>query len=74
MSARPTDEEIAAMQDALWHIRLWCRAYPVEVFPEPDLANARLLLGDMLMSQLHASWARHILGGIARYVDAGLPP
>jgi hypothetical protein len=70
---RPTDDEIAAMQDALWHIRAWCRAYPVEMFDEPDLTAARAKLGDAEMGRLHASWARHILSGITRYVDAGLP-
>ncbi len=71
---RLTDEEVAAMADALHHIRTWAHAYPIDIFPEPDLARCRLLLGDAEMGKLHASWARHILAGITRYVDAGLPP
>jgi hypothetical protein len=40
---------------------------------QPEMAEIQRLLGSALMSRLHASWARHILSGIARYVDAGLP-
>ena len=75
-SLRPTEDEITAMQDALFHIRAWTRAYPVELFDEvtqPEMAEIQRLLGGALMSRLHASWARHILAGIARYVDGGLP-
>ena len=51
--------------DRLHRIVQWCEAYPIEVFPEPDLAAARVALGDGLYSALHASWARHIVNGIA---------
>ena len=74
---RPTDEEIAAMADALRYIGIWVRAYPVEIFDEvtpAEMAEIQRLLGNPLMSRLHASWARRILAGIARYVDEGLPP
>jgi hypothetical protein len=60
------------MRDALWSIKQWCEAYPVEVFPEPDLAAIREKIGDSAMSKLHASWVRHILSGVKRHVDAGL--
>jgi hypothetical protein len=76
MSTRPTEDEIAAMQDALRYIGTWVRAYPVEMFEEltqAEMAAIQRFIGSELMSRLHASWARHILAGIARYVDAGLP-
>jgi hypothetical protein len=60
------------MHDALWHIRAWCEAYPLEVFPEPDFAAIRERIGDEAMSALHASWARHIVSGISRYARKGL--
>ncbi len=60
------------MEDALRSIKRWCEAYPLEVFPEPDKAAIRALIGDDRMAALHASWARQILTGIARYVREGL--
>ncbi len=68
-------EDVDRMRDALWHIYVWTRAYPVEAFPEltkPELAAIREKLGDDVMGRLHASWARHILAGIRRYARASL--
>ncbi len=70
-----TDDDADRMHDALFHIRVWTRAYPVELFPEltqPEMAAIRAKLGDAEMGRLHASWARHILAGIARYAREGL--
>ena len=67
-----SDEETERMRDALWDIKRWAEAYPVEVFPEPDLRAIRAQIGDDAFSALHGTWGRHILAGIARYVRAGL--
>lgn len=50
----------------------WCGAYPIDAFPEPDLAECRKLLGDERMGALHAAWGRHILAGVARIAAQGL--
>ncbi len=60
------------MERALRQILDWCEAYPIEVFPEPDLGAIRKKVGDSQMSRLHASWARHLLAGIAGYARGGL--
>jgi hypothetical protein len=66
------DEHEERMADALRRIQSWCDAYPIEAFPEPDLKAIREKIGDSAMSALHASWARHILKGIARHAQKGL--
>jgi hypothetical protein len=66
-----TEAEIR-MRSALLRIRDWAHAYPVEEFPEPDLAAIRAQLGDAEMSKLHASWGRYILAGVGRIVNEGL--
>lgn len=60
------------MTDALHSILHWCRAYPVEIFPEPDLDAIRAQIGDGAFSALHAAWARHIVAGVERHARAGL--
>ena len=71
---RLLDEALAGdCTDRLHRITQWCEAYPIEVFPEPDLAAARAALGDGLYSALHASWARHIVNGIADIARAANP-
>ena len=60
------------MRDALVDIKRWTEAYPVEVFPEPDLKAIREKIGDDAYSALLGTWGRHILAGIGRYVRAGL--
>jgi hypothetical protein len=58
------DPRLAARDERLRQIRTWCDAYPVDVFPEPDLAAAKAALGDDLYSSLHAAWARRLLKAI----------
>jgi hypothetical protein len=53
-----------AFEERLHRIAAWCDAYPVDIFSEPDLTDARAKLGDGPYSALHASWARHLLAGI----------
>lgn len=60
-----TDEEKLAS------IRTWCDAYPLAVFPEPDLKKARELLeaGGMTLDAVSASSMRHVLKGIREIID-----
>ena len=70
MSESPPEQTTACQ--ALQKILDWCNAYPIEVFPDPDLGAIRELIGENAMSCLHASWARHLLQGIARHARSGL--
>lgn len=49
----------------------WCQAYPVEAFPEPDMARAHELLqaGGVALGAVSASNMRHVLSGVARIIE-----
>jgi hypothetical protein len=66
-------DAIEERDERLRQIRTWCDAYPVEVFPEPDLAAAKTALGDDLYSALHAAWARRLLKGIRDLTEPAEP-
>ena len=62
---------------ALTRIKQWCEAYPVDTFRPPTTAEWTratqvLRASDISISNLHASWARHILSGIVKIVDEAL--
>jgi hypothetical protein len=60
------DERIEELESVLESIKNWCEAYPLDVFPEPDLEMCKQLLDDSLLTQLSAHNMRHVLTGIAR--------
>ncbi|EKD40808.1 MAG: hypothetical protein ACD_74C00158G0007 [uncultured bacterium] len=62
------------MRDALQRIANWQKAYPLEVFPEPDLKRAHEVLkaAGMGLDGISASNMRHVLGGIKEIVENGL--
>jgi hypothetical protein len=66
------DRQLADATDKLQLVDDWCKAYPLDVFTEPDLKEVRRLLGDTLLTQLSAYNMRHVLKGIERIITA--PP
>ena len=52
-------------EDKLRCIADWCAAYPLEMFPKPNMMEVRALLGDTLLTQLSAYNMRHVCEGIA---------
>jgi hypothetical protein len=62
--------------EALTEIVQWSEAYPVDIFPEPDLEGVKqvLIANDMLreMDRMHSSWARHLVSGIGDKARAAL--
>jgi hypothetical protein len=58
-------------EEKLHRIRQWCNAYPLDIFPEPDLAKAAALLeaGGMTLDAISASNMRHVLDGIRKIID-----
>lgn len=61
--------------EKLHRIAQWAEAYPLKVFPEPDLKKARALLesGGMTLDAVSASAMRHVLSGVKNIVgDAAL--
>jgi hypothetical protein len=60
-------------KEKLRQIADWCRAYPLEIWPEPDLKKARQLLeaGGMTLDAISASSMRHVLKGVLEIIDGG---
>ena len=59
-------------REALLAVDTWAKAYPLEVFPEPDFNEVKRLLGSTLLSQVSASNMRHVLIGIHGLVSKAL--
>ena len=61
-----TDEE------KLHLIKTWCHAYPIRVFPEPNLKRAAMVLSDhgMSLDAISASNMRHVLKGILKIIES----
>ena len=69
-----TEIERDRMKETLAEIQEWAKAYPIEVFPEPDLAAAHQALqaAGMSLDQVSAQVARIILGKIIAKVEKAL--
>lgn len=63
------------LEDCLQEIDNWCKAYPIKVFPEPDLERAHTLLkaGGITLDSVSASNMRHVLNGIQEIIARALP-
>lgn len=61
-------EEIDHQYEAMQQIKSWCKAYPHDIFPEPDWVEAREKLGDSLLSRVSAANMRHVTEGIVRII------
>jgi hypothetical protein len=61
-------------EDALEEIRSWSEAYPLTVFPEPDLKKARALLeaGGMTLDSISAHCMRHVVEGVGEIAKTAL--
>jgi hypothetical protein len=66
--------EIAQLQAALAEIERWSHAYPLEVFPEPDLKRAADLLraGGITLDAVSASAMRHVIEGVGEIARRAL--
>ncbi len=53
-------------------IEQWARAYPLDIFPEPDLEHAALALGNhgLTLDAISASNMRHVVSKIAPHVHS----
>ncbi len=69
------DEKINALQDrideleeAMLHIISWSEAYPLKIFPEPDLKKCAELLnaGGITLDAVSASCMRHVVTGVGK--------
>jgi hypothetical protein len=55
--------KVERYEDALQELADWAKAYPLDIFPEPDLKRAHELLqaGGMTIDAVSASAMRHLL-------------
>jgi hypothetical protein len=65
------EDELEDLRDRLRRIREWCDAYPLEVFPEPNLRRARMVLEDhgITLDSISAQAMRHVLNGVRKIID-----
>lgn len=61
-------------EEALREIAQWSDAYPLKVFPEPDLKKAHALLkaGGMTLDVISAHAIRHAVEGIGKIAKEAL--
>lgn len=66
--------ELERLRTALQEIEVWSRAYPLKVFPEPDLEKAAKLLrdGNMTLDAISASAMRHVIDGVGKIAREAL--
>jgi hypothetical protein len=68
------DERLERYQEALQRIVQWSEAYPLDVFPEPDLRKAHQLLqaGGVTLDALSAHAMRHVVTGVGKIAKEAL--
>ena len=68
------DAVIGAAREALEEIDRWSRAYPIDIFPEPDFKRANELLhaGGMSIDAVSASNMRHVIERVEKIVAPAL--
>jgi hypothetical protein len=68
------EAEIERLTHALTEIERWSRAYPLTVFPEPDLKRAAELLkaGGISLDAISASAIRRVIEGVGEIARRAL--
>jgi len=59
------------LREAIGLLQNWANAYPLEMFPEPDMKLARKLLtdGGVSYDALNAYSMRHVINGVGRIIE-----
>ena len=65
---------IERYEEALQQIVQWSKAYPLDIFPEPDFKKASELLkaGGMTLDAISASCMRHVVEGVGKIAREAL--
>jgi len=68
-----TDRE-ERLEEALERILQWSEAYPLDIFPEPDLKRAHEVLtaNGMTLDALSAHAMRHVIQGVGKIAREAL--
>ena len=61
-------------QDALAKIRNWAKAYPLDIFPKPDLKKAHKVLkkAGITLDAISAEAMRHVIDGVKDIAEQAL--
>lgn len=72
---RELQARIDAAEETLERIKNWCEAYPLDIFPEPDLANAHKILTEngMTLDAISAHAMRHVVTSIKKLIEETKP-
>ena len=67
-------DENDRLREALEQLVTWSEAYPLDIFPEPDLKRAHEVLTahGMTLDALSAKAARHVIEGVGKIARAAL--
>lgn len=62
------DDRVDELEEAFHRIAQWADAYPLDIFPEPDLKKAANLLkaGGITIDSVSAHVARHVIEGVGK--------
>lgn len=66
--------EIDRLRSALRRIADWAKAYPLDIFPEPDFKKAHEVLtaNGMTLDAISASNMRHAISGVGEIAESAL--
>ena len=69
-------DRLIRYEEALERIVQWADAYPLDIFPEPDLkrAHAVLTAAGMSLDSISASCMRHVIEGVGKIAKEALKP
>ena len=73
-AARVPEARVDGLESALKEIVQWAKAYPLDIFPEPDFGKAAELLkaGGMTLDAISASNMRHVVEGVGKIAKEAL--
>lgn len=77
-NTRPIEDQLRAenerLREAMGLLQNWAKAYPLEMFPEPDLKLARKLLtdGGVSYGALNVYSMRHVINGVDNIIKQAL--
>ena len=68
------EQENTRLKEAIEFVDNWCKAYPIEIFPEPDMKKAHEILKKhgMTLDAIGASNMRHVINGVREELKKAL--
>jgi hypothetical protein len=68
------EDRIEQLEEALYRIKQWADAYPLTVFPEPDMERAAHALNQygITIDAVSASVIRHVIEGVGKIAKEAL--